>query len=175
MGRGACCAVIAVAMFGAAASPAAAAVKIEVLSNRADLVSGGDALVAVSAPARVFRNGTDVTPAFDRRPDGSFQGLVTDLRNGRNTLSAKLPNGSGAELTITNRPIGGPVFSGPQIQPWVCGTEDAGLGEATDAQCNAPTRISYQYKSSSTGQFRDYDPKSPPVDVATTTTDQGRT
>src|SRR3954453_24106680 len=144
----------------AAAAPAGAAVKIEVLSNRADLVSGGDALVAVSAPARVFRDGTDVTSAFDRRPDGSFQGLVTDLRNGRNTLSAKLPDGSGAELTITNHQIGGPVLSGPQIQPWVCGTEDAGLGESTDAQCNAPTKVSYRCKSSSTGQFADCDPKS---------------
>src|SRR3954468_22742740 len=161
--------------FFAMASPAAAAVKIEVLSNRADLVSGGDALVAVSAPARVFRNGTDVTDAFQRRADGRFEGLVTGLRDGRNTVSAKLPSGSGAQITITNHPIGGPVFSGPQIQPWVCGTEAAGLGKATDAQCDAPTQIAYQYKSSSTGQFAAYDPAHPPGDVATTTTDQGRT
>src|SRR4051812_33967660 len=174
MGRGACCAVIAVAMFGAAASPAAAAVRIEVLSNRADLVSGGDALVAISKPAQVLRNGTDVTSAFSRR-NGRFEGLVTGLRDGGNSLVAKLPDGSGARLTITNHPIGGPVFSGPQIQPWVCGTEAAGLGKATDAQCNAPTKVSYQCKSASTGSFSDCDPKNPPGDVATTTTDQGRT
>src|SRR4051794_222825 len=161
--------------FFAMASPAAAAVKIEVLSNRADLISGGDALVAVSAPARVFRNGTDVTNAFERRADGRFEGLVTGLRSGPNTLTAKLPSGSGAELTIIDHPIGGPVFSGPQIQPWVCGTEAAGLGKATDAQCDAPTKVTYQCRSSSTGQFADCDPKNPPGDVATTTTDQGRT
>jgi hypothetical protein len=99
------------ALFAAIVSPAAAAVKIEVLSNRADLVSGGDALVVVSAPARVYRNGTDVTGAFARR-DGHFEGLVTGLRDGANTLRAQLPDGSGAKLTITNHPIGGPVFSG---------------------------------------------------------------
>src|SRR3954468_2464335 len=161
--------------FFAMASPAAAAVKIEVLSNRADLVSGGDALVAVSAPARVFRNGTDVTSASWRRAAGRFAGLVTGLRNGANTLTAKSADGSGAQITIINHPIGGPVFSGPQIQPWVGGTEAAGLGKPTDAQCNAPTKVTYKCKSASTGQFADCDPKSPPGDVATTTTDQGRT
>ena len=156
------------------AAPATAAVKIESLSNRADLISGGDALVAVSQQARVLRNGTDVTDAFERRSDGSFAGLVTGLREGPNTITAQAPDGSGAQLTLTNHPIGGPVFSGPQIQPWVCGTEAAGLGKATDAQCNAPTKVSYQYKSTS-GFFRSYDPKDPPGDVATTTTDQGKT
>jgi len=169
------CLVATLVAFAAITTPAAAAVRIEVLSNRADLVSGGDALVAVSAPARVLRNGTDVSAAFARRADGRFEGLVTGLRDGANTLTAQLPNGSGARLTITNHPIGGPVFSGPQIQPWVCGTSAAGLGNATDARCDAPTKVTYQYKSSVTGQFSSYDPANPPSDVATTTTDQGKT
>jgi len=110
------CLVSTLLALAAIASPAAAAgLKIDVVSNRADLVSGGDALVAVSAPARVFRNGTDVTNAFATRPDGRFEGLVTGLRNGANTLTAKRPDGSGATLTITSHPIGGPVFSGPQM------------------------------------------------------------
>ena len=46
---------------------------------------------------------------------------------------------------------------------------------AADAQCNQPATYAYQYKSSLTGQFAAYDPQSPPSDVATTTTDQGRT
>ena len=166
---------LAVACAVAAAPAPAAAVEIDVLSNRADLISGGDALVAVSAPARVLRNGDDITSSFARRPDGRFAGLVTGLRVGRNELTAQLPDGSGARLEVVNHPIGGPIFSGPQIQPWVCGTEAAGLGKATDAQCNAPTRITYQYKSSVSGTFRAYDPENPPEDVATTTTDQGKT
>src|SRR4051794_15475868 len=133
-----------------AAAAGAAPLRIETLSNRADLVSGGDALVAVSAPARVYRNGTEVTKRFARRSDGRFEGLVTGLRTGANTLTARLADGSGARLTVTNHPIGGPVLSGPQIQPWVCGTDAAGLGPAQDKQCNAPTKVSYQYKSSIT-------------------------
>ena len=75
----------------------------------------------------------------------------------------------GASVTVTNHPNGGPVFSGPQVQPWAC------QASAADAQCNQPASYTYQYKSSTTGQFAAYDPASPPSDVATTTTDQGRT
>ena len=63
-------------------------VDIDVLSSRADQVSGGDALVRVEAPKglmkrlRVERNGTDVTSAFARR-DGALVGLVDGLRLGR--------------------------------------------------------------------------------------------
>ena len=64
-------------------------VDIDVLSSRADQVSGGDALVRVQAPKglmkrlRVERNGTDVTSAFERR-DGALMGLVDGLRVGAN-------------------------------------------------------------------------------------------
>src|SRR4051794_23948938 len=124
--------------FFAMASPAAAAVKIEVLSNRADLISGGDALVAVSAPARVFRNGTDVTNAFERRADGRFEGLVTGLRSGPNTLTAKLPSGSGAELTIIHHPIGGALFTARPIQPRGGGAHAAPVRRAAAAPRAAP-------------------------------------
>jgi hypothetical protein len=157
-------------------------VQIEVLSNRADLVSGGQALVQVVVPAgvspskvRLAVGGRDVTSAFAARSDGRFEGLVTGLAVGQNVLSARLPDGRGARITITNHPTGGPVFAGPQVRPWVCGTQAAGLGPATDAQCDAPTRYSYMYKSSVSGQFGPYDPSNPPPDVTTTTTDQGVT
>jgi hypothetical protein len=78
-------------------------------------------------------------------------------------------------VTITNHPIGGPVFSGPQLQPWYCSTEADGLGPPADAQCNAPTVFKYHYKSSITGLYAAYDPDNPPSDVAMTTTDQGKT
>ena len=60
------------------------------------------------------------------------------------------------------------MFSGPQVQPWVC------QSTAADAQCNQPASYEYRYKSTS-GSFADYDPDSPPSDVADTTTDQGKT
>jgi len=87
---------------------------------------------------------------------------VTGLPVGTAPLTARLPDSSGATITITNHPIGGPVFAGPQVQPWVCGTQAAGLGAPTDAQCNAPTKVHYMYKSAATGQFSAYDPHSPP-------------
>src|SRR3954464_9795342 len=80
---------------------AQAAVSIDVLSNRADLISGGDALVAVNGgiPASVSLNGRDVTNEFALRPNGRYEGLVTGLANGLNQLAAKLPDGSGAQIT----------------------------------------------------------------------------
>src|SRR5687768_13920400 len=86
--------------------------EIKVLSNRADIVSGGDALVQVTPPgARVELNGKDVTSVFGNRPDGRYVGLVEGLKLGDNEVVA-----AGERLTIRNHPSGGPVFAGPQIK-----------------------------------------------------------
>ena len=151
-------------------------VSIEVLSNRADLISGDNALVQINLPSgtdpaevRVLLNDSDITDDFATRATGDYQGLVTGLELGDNILTATLPNGSGTRIPLTNHPIGGPLFSGPQIQPWYC------LAGALDAQCNRPVRYQYSYKSSVTGNFNPYDPANPPSDLATTTTDEGKT
>ena len=67
---------------------------LEVVSNRADLGLGGDALVAAQArrrrrPAsvRVDVDGTDVTSAFAMRPSGRYEGSLSGLKLGRNTLT----------------------------------------------------------------------------------------
>jgi hypothetical protein len=152
------------------------------VSNRADLVSGGDVLVDITIPAgtsaddaAVTANGRDVTHTFVAVEEGRLLGLIEGLPLGTSTVEAVLPDGRGARLEVTNHPIGGPVFAGPQVQPWVCDTEKAGLGPAGDDQCNAPTKVEHLYMSAITQQFKAYDPASPPADVATTTTDQGRT
>src|SRR4029077_9945700 len=106
---------------------ASAAPEIVVLSNRADLISGGDALVEIKWPAGtnfaatlVSLNGVSIRPAFAMRPNGRFIGLVTGLKNGNNVLLARDSAGA-AQITITNYPIGGPVFSGgQQLAPWIC-------------------------------------------------------
>ena len=176
-------ALLAAAVFGALAGPAAAATKpgapkIKVLSNRADLISAGDALVAVKPPPRanpkrlrVRLNGDNVSGEFAVRENGRFEGLLTDLRPGRNRLVAKLRRrpGAAATLRITNHPNGGPVFSGPQLQPWVC------QETAVDAQCNQPVSYEYEYMPTAGVSLTPYDPANPPADVATTTTDQGKT
>src|SRR4051812_34397806 len=111
----------------ACAAPARAAssddLRIEVLSNRADVISGGDALVQIVRPSdasgvpfKVRVGDRDVT----RRFDGDGAGLIDGLENGRNVLTATLDDGRGARMTIVNHPTGGPVFAGPQVQPWIC-------------------------------------------------------
>ena len=178
---------------GATATTGSGHVRILVLSNRADLISGGDALVQVVRPAGAASEKLTVT--VGRRTvtsvfNAAGVGLVTGLAVGRNTLTAELADGRGARIVITNHPIGGPIFAGPQVQPWVCNTQNppansggsptvvpVGLGPPTDAKCDTKPAISYVYKNAVTGQFDSYDPSSPPAasSIATTTTDQGHT
>jgi hypothetical protein len=150
---------------------------IQVLSNRADLISGGDALVQINLPqglnpatgAKVALNGASINNMFAIRPNGAFMGLVTGLNSGDNLLTVRTPQGS-AKITITNHPIGGPVFAGAQLQPWICATKvsqtvsvignpgsNPPVAAATtrasllnddpvDAQCDTPATYSYYYQ-----------------------------
>jgi hypothetical protein len=150
----------------------AADLQIHVVSNRADLISAGDALVRIELPpgtdgAQVAVDGRDVSDAFAARPNGRFEGLVTGLQVGSNVITATAPDGTQAQATVINHPNGGPVMSGPQVQPWQC------QEGAVDEQCNQPERYDYSYKSSVTGDFEPYDPANPPPDVAETTTQTG--
>ena len=147
---------------------------IVTLSNRADLISGGDALVEISVPYNVplhqvsvlLNDDVDVTAMF--RTDEAartMRGVVTGLAVGTNTLIAD-SNGIGngrprASLTITNHPIGGPVLLGSQTQPWVCATPTPKIDPATgattnasglstyavDAQCNIATEYKLFYRT----------------------------
>jgi hypothetical protein len=76
--------------------------RIVVLSNRADLISGGDALVRVILPGRVDParvsvelDGSDITSDFAVRSNGSYEGLVTGLSLGTNRLIARMPKAPG--------------------------------------------------------------------------------
>ncbi|SLK14295.1 hypothetical protein SAMN06272721_12045 [Arthrobacter sp. P2b] len=177
--------------------------ELSAVSTRADLVTGGDVLMRVNVPPNVpphqvtvTVNGRDVTDAFgpDPQHDLALLGLVDGLELGENKVVAKA-NGKGlgrpaAQLTVTNHPIGGPVFSGPQIQPWACTTEEIGLGAATDAQCNAPARYEFFYMDVDPPSIVDegpglrdgpsltpYDPQNPPPaeQIQRITTDEGKT
>jgi hypothetical protein len=157
--------------------PSCVATDVRVLSNRADLVSSGDALVEVVLPAGVAPSsvtvdvdGEDVTGAFGLRENGRYMGLLTDLELGTSVVTATLP-GAQRSLPITNHPHGGPVLAGPQLQPWTC------QATAVDAQCNEPATYELLYKSTNPALagFQPYDPENPPADVAQTTTDEGVT
>jgi len=122
---------------------------ITTLSNRADLVSGGSALVEVKLPdgsrpasLRVDRDGTDITAAFATLPSGRIVGLVTGLANGVNTINATFTDNAfaGARLVITNHPIGGPVLLGAQTGPWICATPVPVVAVGNTPQSNASGR-----------------------------------
>ncbi|HEX5067191.1 MAG TPA: DUF6351 family protein [Myxococcota bacterium] len=111
---------------------------IEILSSAPDQVSGGDALVRVTFPgkkikknARVLLNGADVTSQL--QPDGGdLVGVVTGFVVGANVLELRPSAGAQyaqARLDVTNYPKNGPIFSGPQQQPFVCTTARNGLGQ----------------------------------------------
>ena len=183
-------AILAVMLVLTSAATATTGAEINVLSNRADLLSGGDALVEIVLPAganasdlvvQLSAGGAhrDVSEMFTLRPNGKVQGLVTGLPIGTSTLIATQGGRREAigRIELTNYPIDGPIFSGAQVQPWICNTEEAGLGPAQDSQCSAPTKVEYFYLSTdlATPDFLLYDPTSPPSDVRMTTTDQGRT
>lgn len=157
----------------APAALAAEAMKISVVSNRADLVSGGDALLELHLPrgvsldhVRVTHGRRNVTGAFEVTADGRVLGLVDGLRLGRNEIVARAKGAKPGRAVIVNHPNGGPVFSGPQIQPWRC------QPTAVDEQCNEPPRYSFHYRSTG-GEWKRYDPANPPGDVAMTTTQNG--
>jgi hypothetical protein len=196
----------------ASATPASAhsgqgRLALDVLSGAPDRVTGGDALIRVRpddgvrlSDIRVRLNGTDVTAAF-HPADGGLTGLVQGMVLGRNDLTASA-RGHTEHLRLTDFPLSGPVFAGPKQYPFLCRTEQAGLGQPTvdnqDGQgfkvyalnadgtksstvagwskdCNAATVVDYQYRAAN-GTFKALPADgSRPADLVTTTTLDGAT
>lgn len=150
---------------------------VEVLSSFPELVTGGDALVKIAGTSEaptVTLGGTDVSAGFVTDGNGGWVGLVEGLRNGDNelTVSAGLNQ---AALTLTNHPINGTLFAGPQQTPFVCENEAHLLASATDESCAAQTVTSYFYRSTG-GKWKEFDPAGPrPSDIDMTTTMDGKT
>src|SRR5258705_8469339 len=156
-------------------------------SNRADLISGGDALLEVRVPknvslnkVRLSLNGNDVPGAFTANASArTLRGVVSGLVEGRNDFAAgESHGGREARLVITNHPIGGPVLLGSQTQPWICATPTptaasgntpatnaSGLTTfAVDAQCNIATEYKLFYRTTTTGCSTALpDPSPPPL------------
>jgi len=172
--------------------PVAGEGSIRILSNHADLVSGGDALIEITADnpallhnARVTLGDTDVSDRFQSTGE-TLKGLVDGMAPGPHTLRVTLADDSVLQQPLINHPNGGPVFSGPQVQPWQCTNE-----AAVDAQCNQAAEYRFKYVPADKlqsfitgfdpmnpglpGAFQDYDPQNPPADdgIARVTTDQG--
>jgi hypothetical protein len=175
--------VLAIGVAAPATAKGGAKLRVEVLSSDPELVTGQDALIGVDVPrgtnpakVRVRRNGADVTKAFEfHRADRQLVGLVDGLKPKQNRIAA-LAKGSkrAVEVTVYDRPITGPLFSGPHQFPFVCTTDSAGLGAPTDSDCSAPTTVEYRYRSTGGGFKPLADPATRPADLAQTTTRDGR-
>ena len=147
-----------------------AALQIRTLSNRADLISGGNALVEIVPPSGVSTTGLsvkvgarDVTSSFAQRADGRITGVIDGLAEGDNVVVAQIDNARAAQLTITNAPRSGPVLSGALVTPYYCATPTpqvvngntpatpaSGLAGTPDASCNIASEIKLYYRTTAT-------------------------
>jgi hypothetical protein len=168
---------------------------IVALSSPPNAVSGGTVLVRIELPRNVpsedvivILNSQATTSAFRPEASGhSLVGLVSGLALGKNILIAKLIGRDNrayrsSQLTLTNYPITGPIFSGPHEEPFYCMTQlfklpasTQALGPALDADCSIATRVDYVYRTTG-GVFQPLPSlASYPGDLAQTTTSQGKT
>ena len=160
-----------------ASEAGAAAPQVRVLSTRSDLISGGNVLIEVvpmvgqTADDLILElNGQDISDAFSTTGSGRILGLVSGLELGENRFSA---SADGAEnlVTLQNHPSGGPVISGPQLEPWTCRNSS----KSVDDDCNQPAEYRFHYLPEDGSELLSYDPENPADDVAMTTTENGVT
>lgn len=171
------------------------ALRIEVVSSRPEHVTGGSALVEVTADDEDLgvddlevrgvlgpagsdddrgQRFVDFSDRFSADPDqpGRFVGVIDSLvqaldgvEQGQIVLEASA-EGSTAEVTVTNHPTTGPLFSGEHLPLMECTIEEFGLEPSTPEDgCEAPTEETWQYVDTG-GEVHDLDdPSSPPDDV----------
>ncbi len=113
---------------------------LAILSSPPQFVSGGDARIEVRAPAalhgqlELWLNGRRVEPALQSERD-RMEGVVAGMRLGDNVLELRHNNGAALldALTLTNYSVTGPMFSGPQQEPFVCSTQQIDRQPRVDA------------------------------------------
>lgn len=161
---------------------------VQVLSGRADMVTGGNALVEVALPQdatvasmKVSLNGRDVTASLAHDVTSNrLKGVIAGLAVGANELVAEVGPAARRTVTLTNFPATGPVFSGPHQTPFICQTAQFRIypggpfvGAATDSNCSVPTRVDYVYRAND-NTFKPLDLQAAlPADLRETTTKNG--
>jgi Tannase-like family of unknown function (DUF6351) len=181
---------------------ALAALSLQVLSSPPQYVSGGDARIQVTLPAashasqlELRLNGQPLPVQWTgdpARPEAVIAGLVS----GRNQLVARLGS-ERAALTLTNHPITGPMFSGPQQMPFVCRTnqgavkrqpkvdratppgyrvtDDAGNVIGYSTSCSIDTFVAWHYRNTAGALVPMPADGSRPPDMSQVTLSDGRT
>lgn len=104
-------------------------IEISVLSSAPDQVSGGDARIAIQAPPgqrgklSLTLNGKPLELAPLDPSRRRLEMVIDGLNEGNNELDLSHERfGHVQTLTLTNHPITGPIFSGPQQSPFICTT-----------------------------------------------------
>ena len=178
-------------------------VALSVLSSEPQWVSGGDARIHVrAAPGQrdkleLWLNGNRLDAALHEVDDG-LEGVITGLAPGENQLEVRHSQANTRDtLTLTNWPITGPMFTGPQQTPFVCTTNQGAVGQqpkvdsatapgykVTDASgnligysrdCSIDTAVSYFYRPAGGGALLPLPAGERPTDMGTTTLADGRT
>jgi hypothetical protein len=181
-------------------------VRLRVLSSAPEYVSGGDARIEVrAAPGlhdklELWLNGQKLSVALASNGIDRLEGVISGLVVGSNTLEVRHRSGNGQprdRLELTNHPITGPMFTGPQQQPFVCTTVQGAVGRqplvdsatapgyrVTDASgqvigysrnCSINTFVAYSYRNTA-GALRPLPADgSRPADMSTTLLADGRT
>jgi hypothetical protein len=180
-------------------------VQLRVLSSPAEFVSGGDARIEVrAAPGlhgklELYLNGSRVDVALQARDSHHLEGVVEGLQLGQNTLAVFVKGQSHRDtLDLTNYPVTGPMFSGPQQTPFVCTTIQGAVGRqplvdtptppgyrVTDSggnvigysrDCSIETFVTYLYRSTANNNWNPMPADgSRPADMRTLTLPDGRT
>lgn len=160
-----------------------------VVSSPPEAVSGGAARIGIGAPSAlpvddivVELDGMDVTDSFSPS-DGKYRllGRVEGLAEGENRLTVTSDGDpvSAAGITLVNHPETGPIFSGPQQDPFLCAVDDdlanLEVGPVLDEQCSVERVVSFKYRTTG-ASWADWEPgQERPDDMATTTTTTGET
>lgn len=189
---------------GAIPADPAMKVQMRVLSSAPQWVSGGDARIEIRAAQglhdklELWLNGRKLDAALSSTAD-RMEGVIGGLVDGANTLEVRHRSaGVRDTLTLTNYPITGPMFTGPQQMPFVCTTNQGAVGRqpqvdsatppgyrVTDGagqtvgysrNCSIDPIVSYWYRSAAGGSLKPMPSDgSRPTDIGTTTLADGRT
>lgn len=178
-------------------------VELRVLSSSPSYVSGGDARIEVRAASnlhekiQLYLNGRPIPVALRSQGD-RLEGVISGLVEGRNLLEVFVKgHWSRDAVELTNYPITGPLFSGPQQQPFVCTTtqsavgrqplvdsatppgykvlDDAGNLIGYSRNCSIPTSVNYLYRTTSEVWAALPEDGSRPADMSQVTLPGGRT
>ncbi len=192
----------ALAAAGNNGSPVSSSIQIAVLSSAPQWVSGGDARIEVRAGRglhpriELWLNGQRINPTLQSQ-DNRLEGVISGLTVGQNLLEVRTDGRVRNSITLTNHPVTGPMFSGPQQHPFVCTTiqsavarqpqvdtatppgypvaDSSGNTIGYSRDCSINTFVAYFYRNTAGSLVALPPGGTRPADMGTTTLPDGRT